>query len=104
MSLELIQNPDILLSVMSRSNKPFTVGFAAETENLIEHATSKLKAKNLDMIVANNVADKTIGFDSDDNETTVIKTDVTESLPRMSKDALARVLIKIIASAVVEPD
>lgn len=102
MTLELIQNPDILVSVASRPDKPYTVGFAAETENLIEHATSKLKAKNLDMIVANNVADKTIGFDSDDNETTVIKADVTESLPRMSKNALARVLIKIIASAALE--
>ncbi len=98
LNLELVQNVDILKTVANLERRPFTVGFAAETENLVEHATTKLKSKNLDMIIANNVADSTIGFNSDDNQTTVITADLHKALPKMSKDALARKLVELIAN------
>ena len=98
MVLELIQNPDIAKTVGSLDKKPFCVGFAAETENLIEYAVKKLDSKNLDMIIANNVADTTIGFNSDDNETTVITNTAQQPLPRMSKESLSRKLIALIAA------
>ena len=97
LSIDLIQNPDILGSVSTLTGKPFTVGFAAETENVLEHARSKLKNKNLDMIVANNVADESIGFNSDDNQTTILTQAGEEALPKMSKEALARKLVSMIA-------
>ena len=110
MELHLIQNQDILKTVANLENRPFTVGFAAETENVIEHARTKLTAKNLDMIIANNVADKSIGFNSDHNETTIITriisgktTRITEEhQTKMSKENLSRKIIELIAEQTVE--
>ena len=102
MTLKLVQNPDILKTVAERKQRPFTVGFAAETENLIEHATAKLKRKRLDMIIANNVANTTIGFNADDNETLVITTTGTSEISKMRKSGLARKLIAIIADSFPE--
>lgn len=102
LTLELTQNPDILKEVGHIEGGPFTVGFAAETEKLIDHGKEKLGKKNVDMIVANNVGDAEIGFNSDDNETTVITQSGCDALPRMSKDALARKLIEMIAAAVID--
>ena len=110
MELHLIQNQDILKTVANLENRPFTVGFAAETENVIEHARTKLAAKNLDMIIANNVADTSIGFNSDHNETTIITriisgktTRITEEhQTKMSKENLARKIIELIAEQTVE--
>ncbi len=100
LTLELVQNQDILKTVANLENRPYTVGFAAETENVIEHARGKLTAKNLDMIIANNVADTSIGFNSDQNETTVITAtakEITEvPQPKMSKENLSRKLIELI--------
>ena len=110
MELHLIQNQDILKTVANLENRPFTVGFAAETENVIEHARTKLAAKNLDMIIANNVADTSIGFNSDHNETTII-TRITsgkstrineEHQTKMSKENLSRKIIELIAEQTVE--
>jgi phosphopantothenoylcysteine decarboxylase/phosphopantothenate--cysteine ligase len=67
MQLELVKNPDILATVASRAKPPFTIGFAAETQQLEQYATDKLKRKKLAMIAANNVSDSSIGFNSDDN-------------------------------------
>lgn len=106
LTLELVQNQDILKTVANLDNRPFTVGFAAETENLIEYARNKLIAKNLDMIIANNVADTSIGFNSDHNETTIITgtgarmTEVPQ--PKMSKENLSRKLIELIAEQLVK--
>ena len=73
------------------------VGFAAETENLIAHAETKLRAKGLDYILANDVSRKDIGFDVDDNQVTIIAADGTRmEWPRMSKTRLANRLIKLI--------
>ena len=72
LTLELIENPDIVAGVAVLDQKPFTVGFAAETQDLLNYARDKLARKNLDMIVANDVSDQSIGFNSDNNATTVI--------------------------------
>ena len=100
LTLQLVQNPDILGSVAERAHKPFTVGFAAETESLIEHAKEKLEKKNLDMIIANSVGNPQIGFNSDDNQTLVLTKAALHELPRMSKTELARKLIALIAEEI----
>lgn len=97
MTIELAKNPDIVAAVAQLSPKPLVVGFAAETENLVANAQSKLQRKNLDLVVANNVADTNIGFNSDNNEVTLVWHDRHESLSKRSKDQLARDLINIIA-------
>ncbi len=104
LSLELSKTPDILLEISKLKNgrKPFTVGFAAETENLIKNAEKKLREKDLDLIVANNVGDPTIGFDSDLNEVTVLGHELNKSFPKSSKKTLARNLIAFIAERCLE--
>ncbi len=72
MVLELKENQDILKSVSELEQRPYVVGFAAETNDLIKNAEKKLSNKNLDLIIANDVSNKDIGFDSDDNEVTLI--------------------------------
>lgn len=98
-SLELIENPDIVASVAELDPKPYTVGFAAETQDLLNYARSKLERKNLDLIIANDVSDQSIGFNSDNNATTVIFREQETTLPSMSKTTLSRKLIKLIAEA-----
>jgi phosphopantothenoylcysteine decarboxylase/phosphopantothenate--cysteine ligase len=97
MNLQLVQNPDILRAVAETDPQLFVVGFAAETDNLIENAKTKLEKKNLDMIVANDVSDTSIGFSSDENQTTIITQQCIEAWPRMSKEAVSRKLIEQIA-------
>lgn len=97
MTLTLVKNPDIVASVASHPQRPYTVGFAAETEKLLEHACGKLERKKLDMIIANDVAQPGIGFNSDDNAVTVVTRDSEQSLPLASKSQLARQLIALIA-------
>jgi phosphopantothenoylcysteine decarboxylase/phosphopantothenate--cysteine ligase len=96
MRLDLIKNPDILAEVAVLPDAPFTVGFAAETDNLLQHAREKLLRKNLDMIAANQVG-KQQGFEQDENALTVIWRDGQQELPTTSKDKLARELLQIIA-------
>jgi phosphopantothenoylcysteine decarboxylase/phosphopantothenate--cysteine ligase len=104
-TLELTRNPDIVAAVASHEKRPFTVGFAAETEQLINHARSKLVNKNLDLIIANDVANTNIGFNSDQNAVTLLWNEGRNEeqgegelvLPTTSKQQLARLLIKHIA-------
>lgn len=96
MTLQLIRCPDILASVAALEVAPFTVGFAAETENVIEYARGKLEKKKLDMIVANRVGGD-CGFDRDDNAVTVLWNDGKRVFPTSSKVELARNLIELIA-------
>lgn len=70
--LRLVQNPDIVATVASHAQRPFTVGFAAETQDVENYAAGKLVRKNLDMIVANDVSRTDIGFNSDQNAVTVL--------------------------------
>jgi phosphopantothenoylcysteine decarboxylase / phosphopantothenate---cysteine ligase len=95
-SLQMVRNPDIVATVAAAANKPFTVGFAAETNAVVEYAQGKLQRKNLDMIVANDVADRGIGFNSDDNEVTVIWPGGQKALDRASKANIARQIIELI--------
>ncbi|WP_342243298.1 bifunctional phosphopantothenoylcysteine decarboxylase/phosphopantothenate--cysteine ligase CoaBC [Pseudomonas sp. OTU5201] len=96
--LQLVRNPDILATLAGRPDRPFSVGFAAETENLLEYASRKLKDKNLDLIVANDVANPTIGFNSEENAITIINRDLAQtSFAQTSKGKIARQLITFIA-------
>ena len=90
------KNPDILAEVSALYDAPFTVGFAAETENLELNAQTKLHLKNLDMIAANQV-DKKLGIDCDENALTIFWKTGCEKLPLAPKNKLARSLIKLIA-------
>lgn len=97
LALSLVRNPDILGEVAALPNPPFTVGFAAETENLELNAQAKRAQKKLDLIAANLVSRQDIGFDSDDNELKLFWEGGARELPRTSKTRLARTLISIIA-------
>jgi phosphopantothenoylcysteine decarboxylase/phosphopantothenate--cysteine ligase len=94
--LMLKKNPDILAEVAALHSPPFTVGFAAETENLAVNAQSKLRSKKLDMIAANQVGEA-LGFDSETNALTVFWGAEQKQLERASKNTLAKTLIKLIA-------
>lgn len=75
MMLALRKTPDILEELATVKPRPFIVAFAAETDDVVENAKKKLKAKSADLIVANDVSDATIGFDSDQNEVLIIARD-----------------------------
>jgi phosphopantothenoylcysteine decarboxylase/phosphopantothenate--cysteine ligase len=68
LTLELIANPDILKELAGRPGSRFMVGFAAETDDVSAHAAAKLRAKNVDLLVVNDVSKRDIGFDADDNQ------------------------------------
>ncbi len=96
MQLNLVRNPDILQHVAARKTPPFTIGFAAETENLLHHAREKLKRKGVNMIAANDVSGSNV-FGKDDNSIVVIEIDNETDLGSHSKQTLARKLIELIA-------
>jgi phosphopantothenoylcysteine decarboxylase/phosphopantothenate--cysteine ligase len=96
-TLQLVRNPDIVAAVASSEQRPFTVGFAAETNDVLNYARDKMQRKNLDMIVANDVADRSIGFNSDQNAVTVLWRNGEQALPRAGKDSIARQIIELIA-------
>lgn len=96
LSLRLVKNPDILAGVAALPEGPFTVGFAAETEQLEEHALKKLHAKRLDMIAANLVGGELGGFDRAENALLVLWSGGRRSLPMMHKTALADALADLI--------
>jgi len=97
MVIELEKNPDIIASVAKHENRPFTVGFAAETTNVEHYAQKKLSAKNLDMIVANDVSKPGTGFNSNDNAVTVFWDKGEQNFDQRSKTQLARDLLGLIA-------
>jgi phosphopantothenoylcysteine decarboxylase/phosphopantothenate--cysteine ligase len=98
MDLSMERTPDVLATVSARPNRPFVVGFAAETESVEQHARAKLLKKNLDMIAANEVGhDK--AFDCEDNQLLVLYRAGRRELPKASKITLARQLIALIAEA-----
>jgi phosphopantothenoylcysteine decarboxylase/phosphopantothenate--cysteine ligase len=97
MELVLARNADILESVRGLARAPFTVGFAAETENLEQNAEAKRCAKKLDMVAANRVDGVGAGFDSDENELELFWEGGRKHLPRAPKSRLARELIGVVA-------
>ena len=97
MSLELEATPDILKEISLRKSGQIVVGFAAETENVLENARQKLVSKNLDAIVVNDVSREGVGFDSDRNAVTIITRDDVADVPETTKWEVAqRVLDQVI--------
>lgn len=98
LEIELKKNEDILKNVATNFSSSYVVGFAAETSNINNNAMQKLKSKNLDMIISNDVSDKSIGFNVDDNEVTVITCDEKIFIKKDKKIRIAREILKIIAN------
>jgi phosphopantothenoylcysteine decarboxylase / phosphopantothenate---cysteine ligase len=96
-TLQLVRNPDIVAAVAASEDRPFTVGFAAETNDLLVNAREKMMRKGLNMIVANDVSDKSIGFNSDNNEATVLWPGGEQTLAMTGKGSMARQIIQLIA-------
>ena len=96
MSLDLIATRDILASLGAQDRQFLLVGFAAETNNVEENAQNKLRAKNCDVIVANDVSRADSGMESDENEVTVFfRSGEKQKIPRAPKTNIARELVKI---------
>ena len=102
-TIELTENPDIIASVAASQPRPFTVGFAAETNDVVAYARGKLDKKRLDMIIANDVSDSDIGFGSDQNETTVLWDGFEETLPRASKRTISSRIVEMISNRLTTP-
>jgi phosphopantothenoylcysteine decarboxylase/phosphopantothenate--cysteine ligase len=105
LTLELTPNPDILAEVAARAAGGFIVGFAAETHDVVAHARAKLEAKGIDLLVANDVSRRDIGFDAADNEVLLIdRWGGSRPLPRMPKTAVAdAILDEILALRAAHP-
>ena len=98
LTLELVKNPDILRELGQLKKSQVLVGFAAETENLLEYAQKKLDEKNLEMIIANNVAEEGAGFAVATNIATLIyRNGKIENFPKMTKAELAEKIIARVA-------
>lgn len=98
-TIHLRTTDDIVHAVTAKRNRPFVVGFAAETNNVIQNAREKLKRKRMDMIVVNDVSDPTIGFEGDENQVTVVFPESERRLERQSKYKIARQVIELVARA-----
>lgn len=97
MNLQLVKNPDIIADVAAlTTQRPFTVGFAAETENVQAYAMQKLQSKKLDLICANDVSVTGQGFNSEQNALTVFGKELQQSLALQDKTTLATALIQLI--------
>src|SRR5690606_2253368 len=94
--ITLEQNPDILASVAQRKDKPYTVGFAAETHDVLNYAREKLERKQLDLIVANDISKEGQGFNSDLNEVCLISRSEERLLTREHKSRLAEKIVDCI--------
>ena len=93
-TIELVANKDILSDVCQLKNKPICIGFAAETENYINNANQKLKNKNCDAIILNDVSNREIGLKSDDNEVYFITRDGSDKITKNSKQIVAEKIVK----------
>jgi len=96
-TLQLVRTPDIVAAVAASDHRPYTVGFAAETNDMLTYAREKMQRKGLDMIVANDVSDQSIGFNSNENAATVLWHDGEQVLERASKGVIARQIVHLIA-------
>lgn len=101
LTIELVKNPDILSTIASgKKSEQIVVGFAAESENLLENAKKKIKAKNLDFIVANDISDSSIGFSSDENEVFIINKNLdVQKIEKDSKKNIAKKILKAVFDA-----
>jgi len=94
LTLKLVPNPDILGWVAAQAKPPFTVGFAAESQNLEAYADEKRRRKKVNMIVA-NLAQNAIG--AEENEVTILDNAGAHKLPRAQKDAVAKAIVEHVA-------
>ena len=99
-SVDLEVNIDILTGVSSLTKRPFVVGFAAETQDVIKNAREKLSSKNLDLIIANDVSKTDIGFDSEENEVTLITSEDDYFISKDSKKAISKKIIDFISEVI----
>jgi phosphopantothenoylcysteine decarboxylase/phosphopantothenate--cysteine ligase len=93
LSLDLVQNPDIVAAVAALPDAPVVVGFAAETHDALDHARDKLARKGLDAIVVNDVSRQDIGFGTDENAATLIWAEGELALPKQTKSELSRSIL-----------
>jgi phosphopantothenoylcysteine decarboxylase / phosphopantothenate---cysteine ligase len=104
LTLKLVPTKDILLEVAKRNSGKLVVGFAAESQNIVESALEKLKKKNLDLIVANDISAPGIGFQSDSNQVTIIdREEKIENLPLKPKREIADLLLDRILARINRP-
>lgn len=97
LTIELEPTPDLLRTVAERRTHQILVGFAAESEKIIEHAQEKLRSKNLDLIVANDVTLPDAGFEVDTNIVTLLTRDgKVETLPKMTKREVAERILDVV--------
>ena len=98
LEIQLELNPDILCGLGQRKTHQFLVGFAAETDDVIRHGQEKIKRKNLDMLVANDVAMPGAGFNVPTNIASILYSDGTmEEYPKMTKEELGKIIIEKLA-------
>ena len=102
--MELVENPDILSTIAHLKSKrpPLVIGFAAETEKVVEHAKAKLARKGCDWILANDVSPESGVMGGDINTIHLVSKDGVENWPPQSKDEVASMLIRRIAAAIGE--
>lgn len=105
MQIQLVKNPDILATVAALDKPPFTIGFAAETNDVLKYAQSKLERKGLNMVAANDVSDSSIGFNSDENAMVLIWRDShakmqQKQLPLASKTTIAEQILRHAAALI----
>ncbi len=101
-SVALVRNPDILAQLGERKLHQLLVGFAAETENVLDNARMKLAAKNLDLVVANDVSHEGIGFEADVNQVALVSEAGVEELPVLVKATVADVVLDRVAAMLRE--
>jgi phosphopantothenoylcysteine decarboxylase/phosphopantothenate--cysteine ligase len=94
MTLALVKNPDIISEVAALENRPLVVGFAAETNDIVENGRGKLEKKKLDLLFANNATET---FNSDSISVTAISTDGDTELPTANKNVVAREMLQLIS-------
>lgn len=93
LQMTLIRTPDIISEIAGKKTRPFIIGFAAETGPKIENARKKLKEKNMDMIIFNDVTEPGAGFDSETNKVMIIDREKERELPLLSKDSVAEEIL-----------
>jgi len=98
MIVRMVKNPDIVASVAALENSPFTVGFAAETQDVEHYARDKMQRKNLAMIAANDVSQSGQGFNAEDNALTVFWPQGTAKIALANKQDVAAQLLQLIAT------
>lgn len=103
LSIQFVKNPDIVKHYGNLKKEQIVIGFAAETENLLDNAREKIKKKNLDFIVANDITQSGAGFNVDTNIVNIIdKNNIADEYPIMSKESVAKVIMDKISSIIID--